>query len=201
VTATALTVAEVAQRGWLQPAEKTCRWCNAKAVCPALAKYVQEAVRSDFDTIAAEAPAAPEGHAELERAIAAVPLIEDWCKAVVGEVMMSVQRGEKIMGADGLPMKLVQGRQGKRTWTDELQAEAALAGQLGPKAYVPAKILSASEAAKKLDKKATKQLWLDVFQPLIKRAPGKHQLALGSDERPPFTGAALASEFDEEDDD
>lgn len=201
VTATALTVSEVQQRGWLRPAEKTCRWCNGKARCPALAKYVQDAVRADFETIAAEPPPAPESHEDLERAIAAVPLIQDWCAAVVGETMAAVQRGERVLGTDGLPMKIVQGRQGSRKWTDELQAEAALVGQLGPeKAYHPAKILSASEAAKKLDKKATKALWTDVFVPLIARAPGKPQLALGSDERPPYTGAAGADEFDDEND-
>ena len=182
----------------LRPGEKTCRWCEAKAVCPALARFVQESVKAEFEEIPAEPPLVP---VDLESAIAAVPLIEEWCKSVVGHVMRLVQAGEKIVGSDGLPMKLVQGRRGKRAWADELLAEAALAAQLGPKAYAPRKIITAAQAAKYLDKKATKNLWHDQFEPLIKQSHGKPQLALGSDERPPYTGAADADEFDDEGDD
>ncbi|MDE2097498.1 MAG: DUF2800 domain-containing protein [Patescibacteria group bacterium] len=181
------------------PAEKTCRWCRAKAKCPELAQYVASHVGRDFEILPADAPVVPAGLDKLAAAYAAVPLIEDWCRSVSAEVLRVVQAGGEIIGTDGEPMKIVEGRPGNRAWTDELQAEAALLGQLGPVAYQPQKIITASAAAKKLDKAKTKALWQDQFEPLIKRAPGSPTLALGSDPRPPYSGKATSDEFDNED--
>jgi hypothetical protein len=184
--------------GYLNPGEKQCRWCRAKAVCPALSKHVADQVRCDFETIQAEPPTAPRGTDKLGQAYMAVPLIEDWCRAVRAELNALVSAGTKVIGPDGLPYRLVEGREGSRAWSDPTQAESALLGQLGPdKAYAPQKIITAPQAAKLLDKKATKAIWADVFEPLIKKPPGKPVLACGSDPRPPFTGAADANDFDE----
>jgi hypothetical protein len=150
----------------------------------------------DFDTVAAELPNVPTDSASLERALAAVPLIDQWCKAIYAEVDRRVREGITVIGSDGKPMKIVEGKQGDRAWIDEAQAEAALLGVLPiEKAYKPAAIITAAAAAKILDKKQTKEQWKDVFVPLIKRAPGKPVLALGSDTRPPFSGSAAANEF------
>lgn len=183
----------------LNPGEKQCRWCKAKAKCPALAAYVADQVKCDFDTIAADpAPTAPELYTDLNRAYIAVPLIEDWCSAVRLEMQVAVERGIKLPGPDGLPYKIVEG-QSRRGWADPKAAEAALLGQLPPdKAYQPQEIITAPAAAKLLDKKATKALWKDIFEPLIKKASGKPTLALGSDPRPPYTGAASAEDFEED---
>jgi hypothetical protein len=184
----------------LSPGEKQCRWCRAKAACPTLAKFVANEVRCDFETIeAGAAPTAPADHVILARAKLAVPLVRDWCNAVDSKVAELVTAGEKVIGPDGLPYKFVQGEEGKRAWTDETAAEQALLGQLPPeKAYAPRKVITAPQAAKLLDKKRTAQLWEDIFKPLIKRASGKPLLALGSDPRMPFSGAADSSEFEED---
>lgn len=185
--------------GWMNPGEKTCRWCRAKAECPALAKYVADSVRSDFETVSAETLRVETDVATLSRNIVAVPLIEDWCSAVRIAVHEAVDKGLQVIGSDGLPMKFVEGKLGNRAWENEEAAETALSGQLPPeKMYQPRKIITAPQAAKILDKPKTKQLWKDVFEPLIKRSPGKPILALGSDERPPYTGRASAEEFDEQ---
>jgi len=194
----ALTQSSDGSDAYLNPGEKQCRWCRAKAVCPALSKHVAESVRCDFETIQAEPPIAPRGTDKLGLAYMAVPLIEDWCRAVRAELNALVSAGTKVIGPDGLPYRLVEGKEGSRAWSDTTQAESALLGQLGPdKAYAPQKIITAPQAAKLLDKKATKAIWADVFEPLIKKPPGKPVLALGSDPRPPFTGAADANDFDE----
>ena len=183
---------------YLNPSDKACRWCRAKHRCPKLAAKVAEEVRADFETIVAEPPPALTSTAELSKAMAAVPLIEDWCRAVRAQVVQLVTEGVEVLGVDGKPYKFVDGKQGNRTWSDEVQAEATLLGVLPPeKAYQPQKLITASAAAKLLDKKATKQTWKDVFEPLIKRAPGKPLLVLGSDPRPPVSGGASAEDFDE----
>jgi Protein of unknown function (DUF2800) len=182
----------------LNPGEKQCRWCRAKAKCPALAKFVADEVRADFDTIEASPPMAPRATDKLAKAKHAVPLIRDWCNAVDAEVHKLVLEGEKVIGPDGLPYKFVEGKEGSRAWLDAQAAEIALLGQLPPeKAYAPQKIITAPQAAKLLDKKATKALWSDVFVPLIGKAPGKALLVSGSDPRPPYAGAANAEDFEE----
>jgi hypothetical protein len=185
---------------YLNPGEKQCRWCRAKAQCPALKKFVTDEVRCDFDLIYAQpAPAAPLDSVLLARAYNAVPLIEDWCRSVRMELGSLVGKGEKVIGPDGTPYKFVEGRSAGRTWADPAAAEAALLGQLSPdKAYQPQKLITAPVAAKLLDKKATKNLWKDIFEPIIKRLPGKPVLVAGSDPRPAYSGAATADDFEED---
>jgi Protein of unknown function (DUF2800) len=182
---------------WLNPGEKQCRWCRAFGRCPAAAKKVQQDVAADFETIQ-ETPGVPVKPKALAKALQAVPFVMDWCHAVTAQAHKSVAEGVEIIGVDGKPYKFVEGKQGDRKWADEAAAEALLLGQLGPDAYAPQKILTASAASKLLDKKATKAVWNDVFVPLIQRAPGKPKLVMGSDPRPSYSPAAGADEFDME---
>lgn len=182
---------------YLSPGEKQCRWCRAKTQCPALAKLVQDEVRCDFDTIAAENVTIPNDTKQLAKAYGAVPLIQDWCRAVEAEVSKLVAEGKEVMGPDGKGYKFVEGKEGSRKWTDEKAVEAALVGQLGPKAYTEPKLLTAPAASKLLDKKATKQVWKDVFEPMIERPRGRPILTQGSDPRPPYAGVAGAEDFDD----
>lgn len=183
---------------WLNPGEKQCRWCRAQARCPALTKFVQESVGADFDVIETKGVTVATSTEGLSKAARAVPLVAEWCKAVMAELHKQVEAGIEVKGSDGKPYKFVEGDLGDRKWADEKVAEAALLGILPPeKAYQPQKILTAAGAAKVLDKKATKQTWADVFVPLIKRPPGKPKLVLGSDPRPPYTPSSGADEFDD----
>jgi hypothetical protein len=177
----------------LNPSDRTCRWCRAKSKCPALAAFVAKEVALDFEDVAE--PAAP---GDLAKAYRAVPLVTQWCKAVEAEVAKQVTEGKEVIGPDGKPYKFVQGDEGKRQWTDEAAAEAALLGQLADKAYAPKKIITAPVAAKILDKKKTEKLWTDVFSPLIKRARGRAMLVQGSDPRPAYNNVATADDFAED---
>jgi hypothetical protein len=184
---------------YLNPGEKTCRWCKAKAICPKLRAKIAADVKLDFDTFPVDPPPqAPIVSDQLAQSYQALPLIRDWCNAVESALTKLVADGKEVLGPDGKPYKFVEGREGKRAWADPKAAEALLLGQLPPdKAYKPAEIITAPAAAKLLDRKATKQLWADVFAPLVKRGSAARVLALGSDPRPPYTGAAGADEFEE----
>jgi hypothetical protein len=177
----------------LFPSDRTCRWCRAKSKCPALAEFVAKEVALDFEDVAE--PAAPN---DIAKAYRAVPLVTQWCKAVEAEVVKQVTEGKEVIGPDGKPYKFVQGDEGRRQWTDEAAAEAALLGQLAEKAYAPKKIITAPVAAKILDKKTTKALWADVFSPLIQRARGRAMLVQGSDPRPAYNNVATADDFAED---
>lgn len=182
---------------WMFPGEKTCRWCKAKAQCPKLAAYVVEQTRADFEDVTAVLPLPVHSDTgSLSKYYMALPLVEQWCSSVRSAVHNAVAEGDSIHGEDGLPLKFVEGKLGSRRWIDEDAAEAALVGQLADKAYVR-KLLTAPAAAKLLDKKKTAALWTDIFEPNIHKPPGQPQLALGSDPRPTYTGAATGDEFEE----
>ena len=167
--------------------------------CPELIAVTERETRMDFDDEQSQ-PSIPntETSVDLGLLYAKVPLIELWCKAVKAELAKRVAEGEAILGPDGKPFKFVEGKSKGRAWTDEKAAEAALTAQLGPKAYTEPKIITAPAAAKLLDKKATKAIWTDLFEPLIRRAPGLPTLAFGSDDRPAVTGAGQAEDFEED---
>lgn len=177
----------------LNPGQKQCRWCRAAARCPALTAKVQEETRSDFDDMTQ--PTVP---ADIARAYAVVPLIELWCKAVKAETWKQVAEGAEVIGPDGKPYKFVEGKEGNRAWVDEGAALAALMGQLPREKIYIEKMITAPQAAKILDKKATKQLWADLFAPMIKRARSQPILVPGSDERPAVSSAGVADDFEED---
>jgi hypothetical protein len=186
--------------GHLNPGKKQCRWCRAKARCPALLKSVQDETYSDFEDVEAQPPAVPiTDRKKLARAYAMIPLIEQWVDAVTAEVQKAVTDGEEIIGPDGKPYKYVEGKEGARKWKDEAAAEAALAGQLSPEQmYTPRKVITAPAAAKLLKKKKTEAMWNDVFEPLITRPRGKPILTIGSDSRPVYSGALTSDDYEDE---
>ena len=181
---------------FLNPGEKQCRWCRALARCPAAAAKIQKETAADFEVIGSEPPVVPVNAPQIAKAMLAVPFVSDWCRAVMQRANELVGAGTDIIGPDNKPYKFVEGKQGDRKWADPKAAEAALVGVLGPKAYKPQEILTAGGASKVLDKAKTKATWNDIFVPLIKRAPGKPMLVMGSDPRPAYIPASGADEFE-----
>lgn len=182
---------------YLHPGEKQCRWCRV-ADCKARDAKVAEAAGADFDVIAAQPPAAPTDTKRLAKAMAAIPFIMDWARAVQLKTHELVAAGTEVLGPDSKPYKFVEGKLGDRKWKDVVKAEAALLGILPvEKAYQPQAIISASVATKMLAKKKTQKTYDDTIAPLIDRAAGKPMLAMGSDPRPPFSGASDSDEFED----
>lgn len=182
----------------MSPSDDACRWCRAKAKCPALSGIVEAELGAVFNALPAvdiQGPLLRLDDGALAAKFEVLDLISSWIKAVSTELSTRVAKGDKILGPDGEPYKFVEGKPGNRTWKDKDQATAALVGQLADKAYEPMEIISAPAAAKLLDKKATKALWTDLFAPLIHKPPGKPTLVHGSDPREAFNGAATADEF------
>lgn len=108
---------------YLRPDNKACRWCRAAPACPKLAAHVSETVGIDFDDETPDAElCGPPAPAEFfGKRMRAIPLIENWIKAVRAEVERRLLAGEPVQG-----FKLVQGRLGPRQWTDESAVEEYL---------------------------------------------------------------------------
>ena len=91
--------------------------------------------------------------------------------------------------------KLVEGRQGARSWTDEAQAEAAMkAMRLKVDQMYDFKVISPTQAERVL-KEANPRKW-SKLQALIGRSDGKPSVAPASDKRPALS-MAIAEQFEE----
>lgn len=187
---------------FLVPGEKQCFFCKAQATCPALQKQIAQTVFDDFaaldepqKTLLAPPPKLP-ANETMGAKLALLDMVENWVSAVRAEGERLVFAGVEIIGPDNLPMKVVEGKKGNRTWLDEKVAEGMLIGALPPeKAYKPREIITPSAADKLLNKKRTKETWA-AFVPLYSQAPGKPKIALGSDPRPSYDGdTARLTEF------
>lgn len=184
-------VLEAAEAGgddaYLVPGEKQCRFCRAKAVCPALQRHVHETVVSTFDDLEAAVLAAPVADAErIGEQLAQVDLIEQWCSAIRERAYSLLTEGQAVPG-----FKLVQGRAGARKWSDEKKAESLLMLALGDEAF-NVSVISPTTAEKKL--KANKEL-LAELKAITTQSTGRPSVAPETDPRPAIAMVAKADEF------
>ena len=172
----------------LSPGEKQCRFCKAKATCPALLAHVQDAVGADFDNLDAdEIKTAPMGMGPnyLGQALAAVPLIEDWCKAVRAKAEAELLAGREVAG-----FKLVQGRNGARRWANEKEAEATLKKmRLKVEEMYDLKLISPTTAEKLAKAGAIGPRQWPALQGLITQKAGPPSVAPITDKRPAWSPA------------
>lgn len=120
----------------------------------------------------------------------AADMIEGFAKAVRAETERRLLAG-KFTDAR---YKLVEGRQGARSWTSEEEAEATLkAMRLKVDQMYDFKLISPTTAEKVL-KEANPRKW-NKLQPLIGRSDGKPSVAPASDKRPALS-MAIAEQFE-----
>jgi len=180
----------------LNPGEKQCRFCKAKATCPALLAEVTEVVGGAPVATAAEfAEFMPVnndvevGDNYLSMAMDKVGLVEDWCKAIRAEVERRLLQGVQVPG-----YKLVEGKQGNRAWVDQDKVEEAMkAMRIKADDMYDKKLISPTTAEKLL--KTDPKKW-DKLKELITRASGKPSVAPATDKRPALAvHTATADEF------
>jgi len=186
----------------LHASESTCKWCKAKATCPALAARVQADVGADFEVLAeaAQHPKAAENVKSLVEAVdapllslkmKAVGMVEDWCKAVRARV-----EGLLLGGVAVPDFKLVQGRKGARAWNDADDAEKTMKSMhLKHDQMYTYKIITptkAEELLKDISPIRWKKLALKITQ-----ADGKPSVAPSTDKRPALVIAPVTDEFTE----
>lgn len=178
----------VAAKLRLEPGEKQCRFCNAKATCPALSAEMNVTVGT-IATAADFADLAQRDDDEIELMMLKVPLVEAYCKAIRGEIERRLFAGHKSK-----LFKLVEGKKGNRAWLDEGLAEATMKSQkVKPDDMYSKKLVSPTQAEKNL-KKTKPKVWT-ALQELIVRAPGKPSVAPVTDKRPEMPASAIASDF------
>lgn len=187
--------------GYLTPGEKQCRFCKAKAKCPALMREVATTVADGFEDLTQDKAAvklaavitAPDSlpNTGLANALQTIGLIEDWCKAIRAKA-----ESELIAGNDVPGFKLVQGRQGNRAWSDADSVEALLKSfRLKTEEMYDLSLISPTTAEKRAkDGTIGPRQWAKM-QDQIMRKEGAPSVAPASDPRPAITLAATADDF------
>lgn len=192
----------------LVPGEKQCRFCKAKAICPALAKFVEENVGADFEVLDAASQTPPaQQHAAVEAKIEgsdltllgvkarAYDLIEMWGKAVrakIEHVLLESRNQEGTIKALGF--KLVQGKRGNRKWKDDSAVEAMLKKMRFKQEEMYDFSLKSPPVLEKQLKENPKR-WAKL-QEHITQSPGQPHVAPLDDKRPVLQMADPADDFD-----
>ena len=180
---------------YLNPGEKQCKFCKAKADCPALRAEITEVVggsaAASIDEFAEFMPETIDmqtGDNYLPIAMSKVELVEQWCKAVRAEVERRLFAGQKVDG-----YKLVEGKRGSRKWADEKDAEALFKSfRLRQDEMYDFSLISPTKA-EKLFKENPKR-WAKV-KDLITQNPGKPSVAPATDKRQAIAVQPVAEDF------
>lgn len=167
---------------FLRPSEKACKFCAAKATCPALLGQVVETVAPALadkfpnldKSLGKELAAAiipPADEPDIERLVQvwkARNLIQGYLSAVEVEIDRRLHEGLDVPG-----MGLFIGRAGNRAYSDAEAAEAILkSSRLGADAiYKPREIVSPAQAEKLL-KKDKPRVWKKLEE-VIHQSEGK----------------------------
>ena len=196
---------------YLNPGEKQCKFCPAKATCPKLRDAVTTevwgttaATADDFDNLGAipdtltaaveqvEGGLGGDVDAWLGAAMSKVGLVEDWCKAIRAEVERRLLAGTDIPGH-----KLVEGRRGARAWANAEEVEATLkAMRLKVEQMYDLKLISPTTAEKLAKSGAIGPRQWPKLQEMITQSDGKPSVAPASDKRPALVIKPVADEFD-----
>lgn len=178
---------------YLVAGEKQCRFCKAKATCPALVAKVQEVVGADFDEVTeatSDIPQLEDGG--LSKAMGLVDLIEGYCKAVRAEVERRLLAGKPVAG-----YKLVEGRRGARQWKSKDDAEQTMKSMRLKLEEMYEFSLISPTTAEKLHKAGAigPRQWPRLLEQITQN-DGKPSVAPESDKRPPLVVTPTADEFD-----
>lgn len=184
----------------LTPSKEACKFCKAKATCPAALAETREvateaAQAADFDDLTAEALTEGVKAAADDRLaymMSKADLLEMVVKAIRAETERRLLAGQEVPG-----FKLVQGKRGARAWVNPEQAEEALkAMRLKTEQMYDMKLISPT-TAEKLHKAGAigPRQWAKV-QELYAQSEGSAHVAPASDKRPALSLSATADDFD-----
>jgi hypothetical protein len=180
---------------FLLPGEKQCKFCSAKAGCPALRAEITEVVGgSAAATVDEFAEFTPEtvdmqtGDNYLPIAMAKVDMVEQWCKAVRAEVERRLLAGQNVDG-----YKLVEGKRGNRKWVGDDAVEALFKSfRLRQDEMYDFSLISPTKA-EKLFKENPKR-WAKV-KDLITQNTGKPSVAPATDKRQAIVVQSVSDDF------
>lgn len=152
-----------------RPGNDACQWCRIAEKCTAKRKVVSSEVESDLSDDSTEM-SLDQLKVEWDK----LPLMRQHIADIEKAMYAALMRGEKVTG-----LKLVEGREGNRSWTDADAIEVSHGDVLKKEV-----LMSPTEAAKVLSAEEMAEL-----EPFITRKPGQPSIATSDDKRPAWTPA------------
>ena len=178
----------------LVPGEKQCKFCKAKATCPALRAEMAEVVGgasdlSDFADLIPQEVSPDTSDNYLPIAMSKVDMVEQWCKAVRAETERRLLAGQPVTG-----YKLVQGRTGNREWKDPKAVEEMMKKtfRLRDDQVYDFKLISPTKAEKTF--KENPKRWANLQEQIV-RGEGKPSVAPATDKRPAMDIKPVMDDF------
>ena len=178
----------------LAPGEKQCKFCKAKATCPALRAEMAEVVGgaadlSDFADLVPEEITPDTSDNYLPVAMSKVELVEQWCKAVRAETERRLLAGQPVTG-----YKLVEGRAGNRDWRDAKAVEEMMKKtfRMRDDQVYDFKLISPTKAEKIF--KENPKRWANLQEQIV-RSEGKPSVAPATDKRPAMDIKPVMDDF------
>ena len=179
---------------YLNPGEKQCKFCKAKATCPALRAEMAEVVGgsadlSDFADMIPQEVSPDTSDNYLPIAMSKVDMIEQWCKAVRAETERRLLAGQPVTG-----YKLVQGRAGNRDWKDPKAVEEMMKKtfRMRDDQVYDFKLISPTKAEKTF--KENPKRWANLQEQIV-RGEGKPSVAPATDKRPAMDIKPVMDDF------
>ena len=128
----------------------------------------------------------------LASLFARVGLVESWCKAIREAVFTELSAGRDVPG-----YKLVEGRKGRREWSDDAGAEAMLKSmRLKREEMYDFKLISPTTAEKLAKAGVIGERQWPKLQSLITQSDGGPSVAPASDPRPAISLMAKPEDFE-----
>jgi len=188
---------------FLSPNDKSCKFCRAKATCPAARGAAVEpmfqvvpASPSEFEVLPPIKKLSEHlsvtDDAWLDAVYPKLDMIVEWTKAVLAEIERRAHSGTQFRN-----LKIVQGKRGNRAWADTEQASAELkAMRLKVEEMYDLKLIT-PPAAEKLAKAGVigPRQWTKL-QKLVTQAEGKPHVAPADDPRPAIAVRPIAGDFE-----
>lgn len=177
------------------PDPRACKYCKAKAHCPAALAAAQEAIGADFTADPPEEVKLPEDHGSLARVLSWSSYVEKYFKAIRARaeaLMFEHKNSEEIQQALGL--KIVMGKAGNREWSNEEEVEAYAKTARLKTDITHTKKLKSPTQLEKLLKKTHARKW-SKFEELITRKDGVPSVASIDDPRDPWIPPDPAEDF------
>jgi len=167
-----------------------CRWCRAKAICPAQHQNAVVVAQHEFPTMTEEALPTPDRLTEEEilEVLDKASMVEDWLASIREHVKARLEAGEEVDG-----WKLVAKR-AMRRWADPEQAEKFLRRKVKVAGTYKKTLVSPAQA-----EKALRAIGEEIPDGLVNKVSSGHNLAPESNPRPAIVPAEAAqAEFETE---
>ncbi|EMB9411570.1 DUF2800 domain-containing protein [Salmonella enterica subsp. enterica serovar Montevideo] len=160
-----------------RPGNDACQWCRFAEKCNAKRKVASREIESDLSDDSTEM-SLDQLKAEYDK----LPLMRQHIADIEKAMYAALMRGDVV---DGL--KLVEGRPGSRSWSDEEAVNQFRANH--PNGYLLDKTVPVNPTeAEKIIGKEDPELWAELSK-LVTRKPGQPSIAAANDKRPAWTPA------------